>query len=76
MISYRKKSFVVHADAQVDADAAAATKRLVGLTSALGLVGDADALGVLFMPQVSNCPLTRRGVRSRQHTSELCTLPS
>jgi len=53
MISYRKKSFVVHVDAEVDADAnpgaGAATKRLVGLTSALGLVGDADALGVLFI---------------------------
>ena len=56
MISYRKKSFVVHVDADADADAEAeaATKRLVGLTSALGLVGDADTLGVLFIIHVSN----------------------
>ena len=58
MISYRKKSFVVHNDTDADAgaEAKAATKRLVGLTSALGLVGDADALGVLFILHVSNSP--------------------
>ena len=76
MISYRKKSFVVHveAEAEAGAEAEAATKRLVGLTSALGLVGDADALGVLF--KVTDQPLSSKAytrVKGRTYLRALHT---
>jgi len=80
MISYRKKSFVVHVEAEAGAEAGAgaeaeaATKRLVGLTSALGLVGDADALGVLF--KVTDQPLSSKAytrVKGRTYLRALHT---